>query len=71
MTDTALTASAPDWQVVANHAGCYSVWPAGQPMPAGWRLAGPTGPREECLDWIAGHWVDPRPAGVGRPGGAA
>lgn len=55
-----------DWYVVANAAECYSVWPAALPVPDGWRLAGPTAPKDECLEWIAANWTDPRPAGVGR-----
>jgi MbtH protein len=55
-----------DWQAVVNAAGHHSVWPAEQEPPAGWSATGPTASREDCLDWIAAHWFDPRPAGVGQ-----
>lgn len=56
----------PDWLVVLNEEGRYSVWPEEQPIPSGWRKTGPVGPKTHCLAWINDHWTDPRPAGVAR-----
>lgn len=47
--------------VVCNDEEQYSVWPADRPLPAGWRTAGPSGPRTVCLDYIAEVWTDMRP----------
>jgi MbtH protein len=35
-------------------------------VPAGWREAGKTGPKQECLDWIKEAWTDMRPLSVRR-----
>jgi MbtH protein len=47
--------------VVVNHEEQYSVWPVDRPVPAGWREAGFTGTREECLAHIDEVWTDMRP----------
>jgi MbtH protein len=47
--------------VVVNHEEQYSVWPTRLELPSGWRMAGPTGSRSECLDYIESHWTDIRP----------
>lgn len=47
--------------VVANDEEQYSIWPADSDLPAGWRVAGPEGTRQECLDHIEEHWTDLRP----------
>ncbi|MFD7985725.1 MbtH family NRPS accessory protein, partial [Kitasatospora indigofera] len=58
-----------DFQVVANAAGQYSVWPSTRPCPPGWSDAGFAGPRQACLDEIDGiDGIDRR--GQGRPGAA-
>ncbi|WP_433607228.1 MbtH family NRPS accessory protein [Dactylosporangium sp. CA-139114] len=54
------------WLVVRNAAGRHSIWPAHQPVPPGWEALGPERDRAGCLAWIAEHWIDARPAGVGR-----
>jgi MbtH protein len=53
--------------VVVNHEEQYSVWPEGKPLPPGWRGAGQTGSKAECLGWIETVWVDMTPASLRRP----
>jgi MbtH protein len=48
-------------KVVVNHEDQYSVWPADRENPPGWRDAGHTGTREECLQYISQVWTDMRP----------
>jgi MbtH protein len=49
------------FEVVVNHEEQYSIWPAGREVPAGWRLAGKSGKRAECLQHIEEVWTDMRP----------
>ena len=60
---------ADDWtagavKVVVNDEDQYSIWPADRATPAGWRDAGKTGSKEECLAWINETWKDMRPASL-------
>jgi MbtH protein len=48
-------------KVVVNHEEQYSIWPADRENPAGWRDAGKTGPKAECLEYIKEVWTDMRP----------
>ena len=48
-------------KVVVNHEDQYSIWPADQDTPAGWREVGKSGSREECLEYIKEVWTDMRP----------
>jgi MbtH protein len=50
-----------EFTVVVNHEEQYSVWPVDRPVPAGWREAGFTGTREECLAHVDEVWTDMRP----------
>ncbi len=55
-----------DWthgtlKVVMNDEEQYSIWPADRANAPGWRDAGKTGTKEECLGWIKEHWTDMRP----------
>lgn len=55
-----------DWQdgelkVVINHEEQYSIWPVDRENPAGWRDAGKTGTKAECLEYIQKEWTDMRP----------
>jgi MbtH protein len=52
--------------VVANHEDQYSIWPEAKPLPSGWRAAGRTGTRAECLQWIEATWTDMTPASLRR-----
>jgi MbtH protein len=47
--------------VVVNHEEQYSIWPAGKELPAGWRAAGKSGSKAECLQYIDEVWTDMRP----------
>jgi MbtH protein len=49
------------YKVVVNHEEQYSIWPADMEIPAGWREAGKSGPKEECLAHIKEVWTDMRP----------
>jgi len=50
-----------EYRVLVNDEGQYSLWPAFREIPAGWMAVGPTGKRQECLDWINTNWSDMRP----------
>lgn len=52
--------------VVCNDEEQYSVWPAGRDIPAGWREAGPTAPKKDCLAFIDEVWTDMRPLSLRR-----
>jgi MbtH protein len=49
------------FQVVVNDEEQYSIWPADGEPPAGWRPAGFTGPRDDCLAHVDRVWTDMRP----------
>lgn len=51
----------PQFEVVRNEEGQYSLWPLGKPMAIGWTEVGHRGERQVCLDYIAEHWTDMRP----------
>lgn len=58
MSDNADTTT---YQVVMNHEEQYSLWPANKEIPAGWRAAGKSGSKAECLAYIEQVWTDMRP----------
>ncbi|MGL6162077.1 MbtH family protein [Microbulbifer sp.] len=47
--------------VVINEEEQYSIWPDYKPVPDGWREAGKSGTKEECLIFIEEVWTDMRP----------
>jgi len=49
------------YTVVVNGEEQYSIWPADREKPAGWRDAGKSGTKEECLAFIKEVWTDMRP----------
>lgn len=49
------------FRVVANHEEQYSIWPDGREVPAGWREAGMSGSKDDCLAFIDEVWTDMRP----------
>jgi len=49
------------YSVVFNQEEQYSIWPEGKQMPVGWRQAGKSGTKEECLAFINEVWTDMRP----------
>lgn len=50
--------------VVINTEEQYSIWPLYRAIPEGWRAAGMSGTKQECLDYIANAWIDMRPASL-------
>jgi MbtH protein len=54
------------YRVVVNHEEQYSVWPEDRQNPAGWRDAGKSGTKSECLAYIAQVWTDLRPLSLRR-----
>ncbi len=49
------------YKVVVNHEEQYSIWPADKENALGWKDAGKTGTKEECLAHIKDVWTDMRP----------
>jgi MbtH protein len=49
------------YKVVVNHEEQYSIWPASRENAPGWRDAGKTGLKAECLAYIKEVWTDMRP----------
>jgi MbtH protein len=49
------------YKVVLNHEEQYSIWPAQRENAPGWRDAGKSGSKEECLAYIKEVWTDMRP----------
>jgi MbtH protein len=49
------------YKVVVNHEEQYSIWPASRENPLGWKDAGKSGTKEECLAYIKEVWTDMRP----------
>jgi MbtH protein len=54
------------YKVVLNHEEQYSIWPEYRENPLGWRDAGKTGLKAECLDYIKEVWTDMRPLSLRR-----
>ncbi|MFC6879072.1 MULTISPECIES: MbtH family protein [Actinomadura] len=54
------------FRVVVNHEDQYSIWPAGEAEPPGWRDAGKEGTRQECLAFVDRVWDDLRPLSLRR-----
>jgi len=49
------------YRVVVNHEEQYSIWPADQEIPLGWRDVDKSGTKAECLAYIKEVWTDMRP----------
>ena len=49
------------YKVVVNQEEQYSIWPADRANAPGWRDAGKTGDKSECLAYIKSVWTDMRP----------
>jgi MbtH protein len=54
------------YKVVMNHEEQYSIWPANRENAPGWRDAGPSGSKAECLAYIEQTWTDMRPLSLRR-----
>lgn len=49
------------YKVVVNDEEQYSIWLADREIPLGWRDAGKSGLKPECLEYIKEVWTDMRP----------
>lgn len=49
------------YNVVVNHEEQYSIWPSGRENALGWKDAGKSGTKAECLAYIKEVWTDMRP----------
>jgi uncharacterized protein YbdZ (MbtH family) len=49
------------YKVVMNQEEQYSIWPDYKEVPRGWKHAGKTGTKAECLSHIKEAWTDMRP----------
>jgi MbtH protein len=49
------------YQVLINDEEQYSLWPADQDVPAGWRATGTEGSKEDCVSYVDEVWTDMRP----------
>jgi MbtH protein len=49
------------YRVVMNDEEQYSIWPEGRDIPLGWKEAGKSGPKADCLAYIKTVWTDMRP----------
>ena len=54
------------YKVVVNHEEQYSIWPDGRANAPGWRDAGKSGPKADCLAYIKEVWTDMRPLSLRR-----
>ena len=54
------------YTVVVNHEEQYSIWPSDRELPLGWRDAGKSGAKAECLEHIKTVWTDMRPLSLRR-----
>ena len=66
----AVDAHVPEaYTVVVNHEEQYALWPLGRPHAPGWREAGKSGSREECLAFVRAVWTDMCPRSLRAAGG--
>jgi MbtH protein len=49
------------YKVVINDEEQYSIWPTDRENAPGWRDAGKSGTKDECLAYISEVWTDMRP----------
>jgi MbtH protein len=49
------------YKVVVNHEEQYSIWPAHRENALGWKDAGKSGTKAECLAYVKEVWTDMRP----------
>ena len=54
------------YTVVINDEEQYSIWPADRENAPGWKDAGKSGTKEECLAYIKEVWTDMRPLSLRR-----
>ena len=58
------------FQVLVNHEGQHSLWPAFIAVPAGWQVALPATDRAACSAFIEASWADMRPRSLVAASGA-
>ena len=58
------------YKVVVNDEEQYSIWPEGKANAPGWKDAGKSGTKEECLAHIRVVWTDMRPLSLRRSPGS-
>ena len=58
------------YKVVVNDEEQYSIWPAEKDNALGWKDAGKSGTKEECLAHIREVWTDMRPLCLRRKAGS-
>lgn len=49
------------YKVVMNDEEQYSIWSVDRQNPLGWKDAGKSGTKAECLEYIKEVWTDMRP----------
>lgn len=49
------------YKVVVNHEEQFSIWPFDRDNAPGWKDAGKSGTKNECLAYIQEVWTDMRP----------
>ena len=54
------------YTVLVNDEEQYSLWLAELRIPDGWRPAGKSGTKQECLDHVRSVWTDMRPLSLRR-----
>jgi len=54
------------YKVVVNQEEQYSIWPADRENAPGWKDAGKSGTKAECLAYIKEVWTDMRPLSLRR-----
>jgi MbtH protein len=59
------------YKVVVNHEEQYSIWPEDKENALGWRDAGKSGVKQECLAFIGEVWTDMRPLSLRKKMGDA
>jgi MbtH protein len=52
------TENGTNYKVVLNHEEQYSIWPARQENPIGWRDGGKSGSKAECVAYVKEMWTD-------------
>lgn len=61
MEDHAFPEDDTRYKVVVNHEEQYSIWPENRENPLGWKNAGFSGVKPDCLRYIEEVWTDMRP----------
>jgi MbtH protein len=59
------------YKVVVNQEEQYSIWPEDKENALGWRDAGKSGVKQECLAFIKEVWTDMRPLSLRKKMGDA